>query len=1071
MSRVEDARRLALLDADDFTGLFVEELGWERPKAKTQTVIVDDSALILNPVAEYRGIRVWECAEVPDKRVQRAVDVEMKKNSAERLVIFHDQEHQQWKWPLSSDSQGRGSSRIITHEHYKGNKTEALLQRLRQIEVGLNEDPSVVEVVGRLRKAFDADSVTRSFYNRFSDEAKSLSSLVKGIKQESDRDWYAALLLNRLMFIYFMQRKGFMDSDLEYLRNRLKRVREVAGPNKFFEFYADFLLPLFHDGLGSPQRPVAGEHLATLIGDIPYVNGGIFSTHPLEANNKITISDKAFEAIFDLFDQYQWHLDDRPTGQPNEINPDVLGYIFEQFINKKEQGAYYTKEDVTYFMTSSTLIPAFLERLTERTQVNPWVYVQADPDRYVWQSLGYGNDEPFPSEVSSEGKRFPRPAWNASAPDTHALPGETWWEVDDRRTRHAALIKSLKHGDIDSVDAAVSANLDLETLTVDVIDRLDSPDDVVAAWETLSSLKVIDPTCGSGAFLFAALKILEVLYETILEAAERHAPTSKNQKVKDLLEDADRHPSRQYFCLKHASIKNLYGVDIMNEAVEIARLRMFLKLISAVEDRDDLEPLPDLDFNIKPGNVLVGAQTVEDLAASATTLFGNSGLDEVIAAGREAAEEYAAFQRATENGDHHDLATLKRRLLDVLAGARDVVDHHYYNDQSAALPSFEKWRATALPFHWFVEFPEVFNNGGFDVVIGNPPYVAKRKVTSYKYKGFECDDLPDIYAPCVERASNITNTRGRFAMILPISSQFSNDFAVLRTYLEGRYATLWVSAFSRNPAALFSAGLGVRSTIIIGSRDGEGRSRSFTRTHRWVDDFRPALFETLAYFDLTGTKAGDSWLRPTSQGLVDLLSTALDRGHSVARAARPSGTATLGFKQTSLYYLSLFGEDPPAFELDCRPAVQTKVGRVAFASRKDADILLAVLASKLAFVWWYASGDDFDVTQDGLKSTPVDPLAFGEPAKERLAALGTAITKRLPKHVMFTKYNGKWMGNYVISEIRDLTDEADAIIAAELGYTDLLPALEHAYYCVYKPTGDRPGTLRESPCKGRDKSK
>lgn len=72
---------------------------------------------------------------------------------------------------------------------------------------------------------------------------------------------------------------------------------------------------------------------------------------------------------------------------------------------------------------------------------------------------------------------------------------------------------------------------------------------------------------------------------------------------------------------------------------------------------------------------------------------------------------------------------------------------------------------------------------------------------------------------------------------------------------------------------------------------------------------------------------------------------------------------------------------------------------------------------------------------------------------------------------MFTKYAGTWMGNYVHSEMHDITYKIDLALAKELGYEELLPALEHAYYCVYKPTGDRPGTLRESPFAAKGKHK
>ena len=160
---------------------------------------------------------------------------------------------------------------------------------------------------------------------------------------------------------------------------------------------------------------MADPVIKSLIGDIPYINGGIFAVHELEAaHSDISIPDDIFESIFDLFDSYQWHLDDRPTASQNEINPDVLGYIFEQFINQKEQGAYYTKDDVTHFMTSSTLLPVFLERLQAKTGINPWDYVVKEPAAYLWDSLHVRARRGIPDEVEEQRARSPgRPGTNA----------------------------------------------------------------------------------------------------------------------------------------------------------------------------------------------------------------------------------------------------------------------------------------------------------------------------------------------------------------------------------------------------------------------------------------------------------------------------------------------------------------------------------------------------------------------------------------------------------------------------------------------------------------------------------
>ena len=192
---------------------------------------------------------------------------------------------------------------------------------------------------------------------------------MKGITDAADREWYASVMLNRLMFVYFIQRKGFLDGDPDYLRNRLNHMREEQGKDKFYSFYRYFLLRLFHEGLGGRDRT---PELEKLLGRIPYLNGGLFDVHELEQperyGKEIQIPDKAFERIFDYFDQYQWHLDERPLRDDNEINPDVLGYIFEKYINQKQMGAYYTKEDITEYISKNTVIPFLFDAARAKVQ-------------------------------------------------------------------------------------------------------------------------------------------------------------------------------------------------------------------------------------------------------------------------------------------------------------------------------------------------------------------------------------------------------------------------------------------------------------------------------------------------------------------------------------------------------------------------------------------------------------------------------------------------------------------------------------------------------------------------------
>jgi len=164
-------------------------------------------------------------------------------------------------------------------------------------------------------------------------------------------------------------------------------------------------------------------------------------------------------------------------------------------------------------------------------------------------------------------------------------------------------------------------------------------------------ITILDPTCGSGAFLFAALNILEPLYEACLERMEGFvedaqklgkAPAADFAKV---LAEVDKHPSRRYYIYKSIILHNLFGVDIMAEAVEICKLRLFLKLVSQVDTGRELEPLPDIDFNIRAGNTLVGYATEAQFDAANTLASDQAHRDEIKARIADLADLYDAYPR------------------------------------------------------------------------------------------------------------------------------------------------------------------------------------------------------------------------------------------------------------------------------------------------------------------------------------------------------------------------------------------------------------------------------------------
>lgn len=1048
---------LSLLDRNLFKDLFIDELGWNQPTAQSLVLTLNGEKISLNPIASFKGIQVWGCSSVPNARIQREIDKEISKTSTERLVIYYDDLRHIWRWPMSRETTGKGIVRLVSHEHLKGQKTLSLIQRLQLISISLTEpEPSLVEMLLRMRKAFDAEQVTKKFYKEFSTHQKRLVTQLKGLDKSSDKEWYSALLLNRIMFIYFMQWKGFMDGNQNYLGDRLFKVRQIQGPNKFYGFFKDFLLPLFHQGLGAGQKITVPPEIAKLVGEIPYVNGGIFSEHELEERNDIDIPDSAFESIFEFFDNYQWHLDSRPTGTKNEINPDVLGYVFEQFINNKDLGAYYTKEDITDYMTTNTLVVRFLQKVSEVCQINLMRPVVQNPDRYIWPSLKHGEDKL--TELSTDNLEI-------------LLPGETPVEGQKRLEYLQILRKQLADGEIDTIQSLISFNLDLEQLAVDVIDNLDTSEDVMKIWNVLSDIKVVDPTCGSGAFLFAALSQLEGLYSVILDVAEIHAKSSKNSELKELLDSINKHPNRNYFVLKHAAQKNLYGVDIMKEATEIARLRLFLKLISAIDSYQDIEPLPDLEFNIKSGNLLIGIPTSEKLPDYFDTFDASTMIEEIQNQVTHLADLWENFQLSQEFG--HEKAQKAKKLLSSGTGIlKSTLDKLLYDKIAPKnKETFEEWKESSIPFHWFVEFPDVFQRGGFDVVIGNPPYIKKSKI-DYDLSGHFTSSCPDIYAMCMERAAIVLNDEGTFAMIVMSNLVFSERYDLLREFLTKRFGLRFISGYAKRPSSLF-VGVQVRNTIFIGTK-GEKHLYS-APMKRWTKDFRPHLMPSIRYAKVQNrVDVNQIWPFVTSSQIMDLFasSTGTFKQEVVSRGpdyqlegGKPiwdkslSNASPLFYMGTAYNWISSFKIAPPAEDGQGKAVVSSKLNVMWFRNEEIRDIAFTLFASKWMFAWWSIYGDDFDVTKEILTSFPIDFSRISPNNKNLLVNLSEELqTKMMQKirwqQVTFPDKRIIKVGNWDLGACKQTLERIDEIWTDILNAQSLKDELRFQFFSSVKTVQD-----------------
>lgn len=1114
------------LKAFDFSGLFTDpSIGWDWPDSGSRLKVPApglnaDGFIDLAVVAEKKGVKVLLVPPVPggeimpsDKR--RNLEKAVTPLATEHLLIFADAAKSRQIWLWTSRLPGKPvRHRELTWE--KGRPNELLLQKLTSIAFTLDEEEAldITGVVQRLRDNLDRDRLTKRFYDDFKKHKDQFQKFIKGLSDAGIMAHYTSLMLNRLMFCYFLQQKGFLDGDQHYLRNRFEKVRELKGKDKFHSFYCYFLKRLFRDGLDTPldARP---DELTAIIGkNIPYLNGGIFAEHKIEKDHpEIQIPDEAFEKIFAFFDAYQWHLDDRPLANGDEINPEVLGYVFEKYTNQKEMGAYYTKEDITEYISKNTILPFLLQKVAAKLQgsvgISPasssskksgqdghapaWDLLKSDPDRYIYEPVrrGAGSDEKawkksLPEKIAiglEKGSEGVSPAsssskksgqdglaplqerrkhWNTTAPASHALPTEIWRETIARHQRCHELRKKLRAGEVKEPADLVTLNLDVRQFTQDVIAA--APADLaLALWKALRGLSVLDPTCGSGAFLFAALEILEPLYEGLLErlralrsdwqaSGEKHPVWEK--EIKAILDAIDRHPNEAYFIHKTIIVHNLYGVDIMEEAVEICKLRLFLKLAAQLEPGQAVEPLPDIDFNVRAGNTLVGYASRDEIRRAFTEAQGGKGGDQMALLGienslddfrriMEQAEdadrmfqqfqlqqdlgtEGAAAQRGVKEALDRKLNALRSQLDQFLAG-----QYGYLNTKTDT--AFKKWQASHEPFHWFVEFYGIMNSGGFDVIVGNPPYVEYSKIRT-KYTLLDsCQTLQcgNLYAFATERSYGLASKSGWCSLIVPLSLACTSRSASLRSVLNSRQ--IWLANFDMRPGSLFE-GVAQRLTIFVAGPKGKSSGTFVAGYRRWSVAERPSLMAATTY---SAVAVGSDSSYPKVQALIESkLLTKLPRT-TLATYRSKSGKSAIYVHRIVRYFIKAVAFEPHFVGADGKKG-RSDDYKPFYFSPDSSEAIAGFLNSTLFYWLWRVAGDGFHCGYGDVDEAPFTPPSDSK-LKARIEAAYSSLIVSLKaasvRKKIQTRAGSIEYQEFSPSSCKPIIDQIDTLLAEHYGFT------------------------------------
>lgn len=280
----------------------------------------------------------------------------------------------------------------------------------------------------------------------------------------------------------------------------------------------------------------------------------------------------------------------------------------------------------------------------------------------------------------------------------------------------------------------------------------------------------------------------------------------------------------------------------------------------------------------------------------------------------------------------------------------------------------------------------------------------------------------------------------------------------MRTLLQQTYPRNWYASFARIPAALFSADVRVRNVVHLGWRCGAGADPMTTRLHRWFEEYRPHLMQSLTYVTYRPASWNGRIPKLGLQPLVDGFERLLGQGASVKQAMdRHPNAHALAFKKSAYNWLSFGREEAPCYDADGAAIAQTKYGSTYYQSTKLADAALLVLNGKLQFAYWVAIGDDFDVTQWMFDELPVNLAAVAQGFGRDLRAAANGLWRAMKVNVSFKLNAGKRVGNFNLSHMRDVTDVIDLTTLGIIGERKLWEDIELLHtQTVRTLVGDEP---------------
>ena len=660
-----------------------------------------------------------------------------------------------------------------------------------------------------IEEAFSLEPVTKEFYKEIVGifitliDSIQLPLEVDSTSDNTKRE-FALRLLSRLLFCKFLEKKGVID-------------QAIFSTTLSDNYYHEVLEPLFFSTLNTPKDTrdydLLDPHIAALLKQIPYLNGGLFAPQksdfyspqkPTAYHATLKVPNAPLAELFTLLESYHFSIDEStPDSQEVGLNPELLGLVFESLLSelftdnrkdstaslRKSTGSYYTPREIVQYMCRSSLYQYLLSKM-DSAFGDRVGFLAKNGDcggkPAVITALGNSLDSPCKAPFLSQKSCREQTALESPTANLRILEKESRAEQQsslrvDLSTKQSNsaqaesnqingarkacnLEKTLSQAKLESshtekVDSSAIAeaihalifNHDPTTLTQPQKSQI---------LATLQSLKVLDPACGSGAFPIG-------LMQELLELGE-------------ILGDTRSPYTRKLEILQ----SNIYGIDIQPMATEISRLRCFLSLILE-EAPKDIKPLPNLEFKFLSANSLL------PLPQAPTNLDKNI-YDEIM-------QTLLQIRKDNFSADTKDKPILEK---DYHKAAQSLAKSLVFSqDEQSPLTSWNPYDPHSVAEFFDSEY--MFGLSGFDIVIGNPPYMQVQKgiypASHFPYSEGKDKGKQNLYKVFVEHAYNIANDKGISCLITQSSLMCDLSASYTRNLLLTQTQIQQIIEFPKNP--------------------------------------------------------------------------------------------------------------------------------------------------------------------------------------------------------------------------------------------------------------------------------